>query len=182
MLTFGRDLHLVACIALLAASLAACQTTPPPSAAIPSSVATPVAPEQLSRPVSPRRAPSQNVLRAQPAASANSLDAPASDAEALVRRHFAALGEPAFDDPAALKGRKAETVAAILGNPDLMRRDAPAEMWQYAADNCVLTVILYQKSDGMAVEHVETRDRSKGMSVAGPGCLRALLAERLAAS
>ncbi len=99
-----------------------------------------------------------------------------------MRRHFAALGEPAFEDPTALKGRKAESVAAILGDPDLTRRDAPAEMWQYAGDTCVLTVILYQKSDGMTVEHVETRDRSKGTPIAGPGCLKAVLAERLAAS
>lgn len=181
----GRRIRRLAAVALLLTSVAACQTSPPRAAGEPA-VATPaVAPEQPIRPTSARRTPSQNILRATPAtdaAKATASPAPERDAEALMRRHFAALGEPVFDDPAALKGRKAESVTAILGDPDLLRRDAPAELWQYAGDSCVLTVILYRKGDGMAVEHVETRDRAKGTPVAGPGCLRAVLAERLAAS
>ena len=168
---------------LLLPLIAACQSTSAPPALQPAPIAS-VAATTPGRPVSPRRVPSQNVLRTAPVGNVDKTGArptAAPDAETLLRQHFASLGEPPFDDPVALKGRKADNVTAILGDPDLVRHDAPAEMWQYAGEGCVLTLILYQKAGSMTVDHVETRDRTKGTPVAGPGCLKALLAERLTA-
>ena len=168
-------------VTVLAMTLLAGCRAPPPVEATP--LAT-IAPQPPSRPVAPRRLPSHGLLRATPSdiEKVGALPPPPPNAEALVRRHFAALGEPSLGDPITLKGRPADRILAILGDPDLVRRDAPAEMWQYAGEDCVLTLILYQKDAAMTVEHVETRDRARGTPVAGPACLTGILAERLQAS
>ncbi|MDA0339937.1 MAG: hypothetical protein O2910_08935 [Proteobacteria bacterium] len=36
----------------------------------------------------------------------------------------------------------------LLGEPTLMRQDPPAQIWQYAADICVMHVFLYLPDDG----------------------------------
>jgi len=70
--------------------------------------------------------------------------------------------EPAFVadlDPSALLGLARADVAALLGPPRLLRRDPPAEMWQYRNEECVLHLFLYPVRAAAAYEvrHVELR-------------------------
>ena len=73
--------------------------------------------------------------------------------------------EPAFVadlDPTALLGLARADVAALLGPPRLLRRDPPAEMWQYRNEGCVLHLFLYPvpADTGYEVRHVELRGRA----------------------
>src|SRR5690606_34799342 len=51
---------------------------------------------------------------------------------------------PINDDPAQLMGLDRDGLSNLLGAPDLVRRETPAEVWQYVADDCVFDVVLYQ--------------------------------------
>ena len=73
--------------------------------------------------------------------------------------------EPAFVadlDPSALLGLARADVVALLGPPGLLRRDPPAEMWQYRNEDCVLHLFLYavRADAGYEVRHVELRGRA----------------------
>ncbi len=50
----------------------------------------------------------------------------------------------------------------ILGAPDFVRRDGPAQVWQYRAKHCVLDLFLYETGENSRVEHVELRRRGHG--------------------
>ena len=52
----------------------------------------------------------------------------------------------------------------LLGEPTLMRQDPPAQIWQYAADICVMHVFLYLPDDGgqRRVTYVSPRMRDGG--------------------
>jgi hypothetical protein len=62
-------------------------------------------------------------------------------------------------DATAFVGRGAREVAELLGEPQLKRRDPPAELWQYRAGPCVLDLFLYAGKDDstLTVAHVEMR-------------------------
>ena len=80
--------------------------------------------------------------------------------------------EPAFVvnlDPAALLGMARADVAALLGPPNILRRDPPAEMWQYQNEACVVHVFLFvaKAEAGYRVRHVEVRDRRSDAAPAG---------------
>jgi hypothetical protein len=51
-------------------------------------------------------------------------------------------------EPASLMGLVRDQIVALLGTPSLVRRDAPAEVWQYAGEKCVLDLYLYEGGDG----------------------------------
>ena len=78
-------------------------------------------------------------------------------------------------DPAILMGRSPQEVAARLGEPELKRREPPAEIWQYRTRDCVLDVYLFAESGALRVVHTEARRRSDGQAAAG-GCQGALAA------
>ena len=85
---------------------------------------------------------------------------------------------PAFvvdPNPASLIGMERADVAALLGPPKLLRRDPPAEMWQYLSDACVLHVFMYTSGDGESylVRHVEIHDRKA--NEAPPHCYTTLI-------
>jgi len=66
-------------------------------------------------------------------------------------------------DPAAeLIGLPDELLARHLGAPSLVRRDGPAQVWQYASGACVLDVFLYSDGQRFHVEHVQIRDPRDG--------------------
>jgi len=46
-------------------------------------------------------------------------------------------------DPTTLIGLDAAGLEAMLGAPELKRREPPAEMWQYRTETCVLDLYLY---------------------------------------
>ena len=49
--------------------------------------------------------------------------------------------------PDQLAGSDSRQVSQILGTPDLVRRDGPAEIWHYAGDSCRLLVFLYDDAN-----------------------------------
>src|SRR3546814_10301949 len=73
---------------------------------------------------------------------------------------------PVKDDPAQLLGLDRDGVSALLGTPDLIRREAPAEIWQYVGGNCVFDVVLYERGASYAVSYLEARDATAGVQPA----------------
>jgi hypothetical protein len=59
--------------------------------------------------------------------------------------------------PASLIGLDGPTVEHWFGKPGLVRRDYPAEVWQYRNPSCVLDVYLYDDDDRLTVSHAEAR-------------------------
>src|SRR5512138_285241 len=86
---------------------------------------------------------------------------------------------PIHDDPAQLMGLDRDGVAGLLGAPDLVRREAPAEIWQYSAGDCVFDVVLYQRGADFAVSYLEARDTAAAIQPPRP-CLAKLLRARQA--
>ncbi len=127
----------------------------PPSAA--TGVKTPTSPTPAADPV-PRAAPST------PVTSAALPTAPEP---------------PVNDDPQQFLTQSPDTIAAALGDPSLIRRDGPAEVWQYAGRGCVLDLYLYKtESGGFATKHVELR--SAGLPDAKRrDCLAKMLRDRI---
>ncbi|HMA16683.1 MAG TPA: hypothetical protein VKP12_17970, partial [Kiloniellaceae bacterium] len=76
-------------------------------------------------------------------------------------------------------GLDRDGVAGLLGAPDLVRREAPAEIWQYSAGDCVFDVVLYQRGADFAVSYLEARDAAAAIQPARP-CLAKLLRARQA--
>ena len=60
--------------------------------------------------------------------------------------------------PPKVLGLKPHDVQELLGMPKLVRRDDPAEVWQYRSDACVLDVFLYPEETGaQQVRYLEAR-------------------------
>ena len=57
----------------------------------------------------------------------------------------------------SLMGLSVPEIITLLGNPQFRRMDAPAELWQYRQNGCILDLFLYSSSAGLAVNHLETR-------------------------
>lgn len=82
------------------------------------------------------------------------------------------------DDPQQLMGIEPGALGAILGEPELIRREAPAEIWQYRNDACVLDVFLYDTAGRREVTYIEARDgTAQRMDIRA--CLNTLLRARL---
>lgn len=82
-------------------------------------------------------------------------------------------------DPDHLLGTSPRELKAELGVPALVRREPPAEIWQYRDTACVLDLFLYPGDDGQAVTHLEARDLT-AKPVAAASCLERLLRARAA--
>jgi hypothetical protein len=66
-------------------------------------------------------------------------------------------------------GLTAPEIAAALGPPDFLRRDPPAEIWQYRASACFLDVFLYAEPGGLRAAYAEARPRN-GLSTGLDTC------------
>lgn len=69
----------------------------------------------------------------------------------------ASLLAAAMPKPPQMIGLDKTGVLSLLGAPHLIRRDGPAEVWQYAADACVLDLFLYAESGDYRVDYFELR-------------------------
>ncbi len=58
------------------------------------------------------------------------------------------------DDPKQLLGIDTQALKELLGTPSLIRKESPAEIWQYNAKSCVLDLVLYDA----VTSYVEARD------------------------
>lgn len=76
---------------------------------------------------------------------------------------LAACASPGKDGT-ELIGMTAPAVHEALGNPQRIRREAGAQIWQYASPACVLDVFLYEEARGSAVVHVEARNLDGGQA------------------
>jgi hypothetical protein len=143
-------------------TLSGCGTAPPPE---PEPVARTTAPAITVTPLSPSLEPATP-------------EPPAREAPAEKQQAYAPQPtEPVDDNPDRLLKLTGMKVAALLGPANFVRRDGPAEVWQYRADNCVLDVFLYRQGSGLSVAHVDLRQRS-GTSVPARQCFGELLASR----
>ena len=83
------------------------------------------------------------------------------------------------DDPQQLMGLDPSALNALLGEPELIRRETPAEIWQYRNEGCVFDVFLYDTSSGREVTYIEARDDA-AQQIETRACLNGLLRARLA--
>jgi hypothetical protein len=67
-------------------------------------------------------------------------------------------------NPAALVGLGDRDVETMLGRPRFVRRDGPAQIWQYGVQTCTLNLFLFRESAGLRVRHVEFRDPGAGLA------------------
>lgn len=132
-------------------ALASCGTSRPPAAIEPPPApAAARVPDIVVEPLPPSRAVAPPVM-APPAPTPKQTAAPPPRPEP----------EPADDNPKQLFGLSGQRVAALLGPANFVRRDGPAEIWQYRAAECVLDVFLYRRDAALSVAHVDLRQRAK---------------------
>lgn len=124
---------------------------------------------QTARTEPPQTQATAQVAAAEPAA------APAPAPQVTLR----APEPPINDDPGQLMGLDRRSLATLLGDPDLIRREAPAEIWQYVTNECVFDVVLYARGQSYAVSYLEARDATAAAQEART-CLNALLRARQA--
>jgi hypothetical protein len=86
------------------------------------------------------------------------------------------------DDPAQLLEMSRDDLNGLLGQPSLVRRESPAEIWQYRGKDCILDVFLYADGDSKdgpyKVVYSEARDRNAG-TTDQRACLNKLLQAQL---
>jgi hypothetical protein len=61
-------------------------------------------------------------------------------------------------DPATFIGLGDADLSRALGQPKQVRKDAPAEIWQYSGADCVVDFYLYDGEGGLTVAYLEARD------------------------
>lgn len=66
-----------------------------------------------------------------------------------------------------LVGLASRDVEGMFGRPRFVRRDGPAQIWQYGTDLCTLNLFLYRDGPAFKVRHVEFRDRSADLVSSG---------------
>jgi hypothetical protein len=69
----------------------------------------------------------------------------------------------------ALVGLVSRDVEGLLGRPAFVRRDGPAQIWQYGNNACTLNLFFYSEGAVLKVRHVEFRNRSADLVTTG-GC------------
>ncbi len=70
----------------------------------------------------------------------------------------AAAPKSVLGAPPKVLGLEPHDVQELLGMPKLVRRDDPAEVWQYRSSACVLDVFLYPEETGaQQVRYLEAR-------------------------
>jgi hypothetical protein len=128
---------------------------------------------------------SPSALSSLPSPSAPSPSAPGPSAPLSSANGTAESG--AAPEAGDLLGLDETALKHWFGAPSFIRRDYPAEVWQYRAKACVLELYLYPADDHMAVTHAEALSggassgaaQSTGATDAGLGsCLSALAEAR----
>jgi hypothetical protein len=74
-------------------------------------------------------------------------------------------------------GADSVALQRLFGPPRLVRRDAPAELWQYQTRDCVVDLFLYQEKDGLKLAYLEARTGAAQVTAPRP-CVDAVLASR----
>ncbi len=61
------------------------------------------------------------------------------------------------DDPQQFLDLNIHELTRLLGVPSLVRRDGPAEVWQYQGDDCILDIFLYKSPENLQVKYIDLR-------------------------
>lgn len=61
---------------------------------------------------------------------------------------------------ARIRGMEKTAIARLLGEPGFIRRDDPAEIWQYRGERCILDIFMYKDGNSFAAAHVALRSRT----------------------
>jgi hypothetical protein len=80
-------------------------------------------------------------------------------------------------DVEGLRGLTAVELARLLGEPDFMRQEPPAVVWQYRGATCVLDLFFYRSADELRVAYAETHDRGL-VRISQSECYADLVASR----
>ena len=80
-------------------------------------------------------------------------------------------------DVEELRGLEASELAHRLGEPDFLREEPPAVLWQYRSEDCVLDLFLYRSGDALVVAYAETHEREL-VRVAQSDCYAEIVARR----
>ena len=91
--------------------------------------------------------------------------------------HFTPAEPTPDDDPKKLLGLDRSSLSTLLGRPKVVRRERPAEIWQYFGANCVFDVFLYEDGGAYRVVHSEARDAA-AIRTEPRACLGQLLRTR----
>jgi hypothetical protein len=70
-------------------------------------------------------------------------------------------------------GLPADDLEKLLGRPEMVRRDDPAEVWQYRSESCVVDLYLYPEQSSYRVAYIEARDHA-AVSMTARSCLGSL--------
>lgn len=76
-------------------------------------------------------------------------------------------------NPEDVLGLAADALEKLFGEPELVRRDEPAEVWQYRSPSCVVDLYLYPEKSDYRVAYIEARDHSAARMTPG-NCLETL--------
>ena len=79
------------------------------------------------------------------------------------------------DDPASFIGLGDADLSRTLGQPKQVRKDEPAEVWQYSGADCVVDFYLYAAdAGGLAVAYMEARNQA-AESTPADRCVKSLM-------
>ena len=108
----------------------------------------------------------------------------AGPAVAIIALLSGCQATPPPPDPvhsASILGLDSGAVRKLLGEPGLIRRETPAEVWQYRTASCVLDVVLYDQASGPRVVYTEARTPTAEPTQADP-CLSDVLTTKRSAT
>lgn len=77
-------------------------------------------------------------------------------------------------EPASFIGLGDADLSRALGAPKQVRKDAPAEIWQYSGADCVVDFYLYAGEAGLSVAYLEARNQAAEATPADR-CVKSLL-------
>jgi hypothetical protein len=79
------------------------------------------------------------------------------------------------DDPSSFIGLGDAELSRTLGQPKQVRKDEPAEIWQYSGADCVVDFYLYAgDAGGLAVAYMEARNQA-AESTPADRCVQSLM-------
>lgn len=87
-------------------------------------------------------------------------------------------GSSATGSNGDLTGLTEAQVEQLLGPPLAVRRDDPAESWQYATNDCVLDLFFYEQTGAWRVVHMEARTIA-ALDAPADSCVKSVLAGRV---
>ena len=71
-------------------------------------------------------------------------------------------GPKTLPSPETLIGKNAAAIKSLVGSPVLVRRDGPAEIWQYQGPDCTANLFLYKSGKDLpfTLDHIDALDRN----------------------